>query len=108
MEKDKYYVNLQSREISRIKHGNNAAFTIFATEGDIKSLRKKLDRVHVAENDTFWRAHIPIMPYHHDTANDRYDASFAEALQMIYDLGDKEARAYITETGVLRDRPLDV
>lgn len=106
MEKKKYYVSLQSREISQIKHGNNADFTIHATEGEVIMLRKKLDDVHGADIDTFWRAHVPIMPYHHDASNDRYDKSLSEAFAMIYDLGDEQARTYVEETGILSDKPI--
>lgn len=107
MGKKKYYVSLQSREISQIKHGNNADFTLYATEAEITMLRKKLDSVERAENDTFWRAHIPILPYHNTPSNDRYDRTLTEAFKMIYQLGDDQARAYIEESGVLSDRPID-
>src|SRR5690625_140512 len=107
MEKKKYYVNLQSREISQIKHQNNDAFTINATEDEVRILRKKLDNVHGAEVDTFWRAHVPIMPYHNDPSNDRYDQSLAESLEMIYHLGDEQARSFIEESGLLSERPID-
>lgn len=107
MEKKQYYVSLQSREISQIKHGNNADFTIYATEGEVSMLRTKLDRVYSAEFDTFWRAHVPFIPYHNDASNDRYDQSLTEAFEMIYQLGDEQTRSYIEESGVLSDRPID-
>lgn len=107
MEKKKYYVNLQSREISKIKHENNNAFTVNATTEEVQMLRRKLDNVHGAEVDTFWRSHIPIMPYHNDLSNDRYDKNLTEAFGMIYDLGDEQARSFVKESGVLSDRPID-
>lgn len=107
MEKKKYYVNLQSREISQMKYHNNDAFTIYATQEEIRLLRKKLDNVYEAEVDTFWRSHVPILPYHNDQSNDRYDKNITEAFKMIYQLGDDQARIYMEESGVLGDRPID-
>jgi len=106
-EKKKYYVSLQSREISQIKHGNNADFTIEATDREVTRLRSKLNEIHDAEMGTYWRAHIPIMPYHHDESNDRYDKSITEAFEMLYQLGDEDARTFIEESGILHDRPID-
>lgn len=107
MEKKKYYVSLQSREISQVKHGNNADFTIHATEAEVTMLRKKLDDIYAAELDTYWRAHVPITPYHNDPSNDRYDKSLSEAFEMIYQLGDDQAKSFIEESGFLSDRPID-
>src|SRR5690625_1907659 len=107
MERKKYYVNFQSREISQIKHENNDAFTIHATEQEIQLLRKTLDNVHDSEVDTFWRAHVPIMPYHNDPSNDRYDKSLTEAFEKIHELGDENTRAFVEESGVLSDRKID-
>ncbi len=107
MEKKKYYVNLQSKEISQIQYQNNDMFTIEATDEEVLLLRKKLDGADVAEYDTFWRAHVPIVPYHNDPSNDRYDRNLREAYQMIYDLGDDATRSFIEETGMLGDRPID-
>jgi|SRR5690625_1804236 len=107
MDRKKYYVNLQSREISQIKHKNNANFTIYATDQEVQKLRKTLDNVHGAELGTYWRSHIPIMQYHHDPSNDRYDKSLTEAFATIYELGDEEAKSFIAESGILDDRPID-
>ncbi|MEI3605448.1 hydrolase [Pseudogracilibacillus sp. SE30717A] len=108
MDKKKYYVSLQSREISQIQYQNNNAFTIYATPTEIQMLRKVLDNVHTSEFDTFWRAHVPILPYHNDPSNDRYDESLSNALSIIYELGDEQARKFIEESGILGDRPIDI
>lgn len=104
MNRKKYYVSLQSREISQIKYGNNADFTIYATDEEIRMLRAKLDNMYEAEVGTFWRAHVPFIPYHKDSSNDDYDRGITEAFQMIYDLGDEEAKHHIEDMGVLGDR----
>lgn len=103
MNKEKYYVSVASREISQIKYGNNAEFTVYATDEEIRLLRAKLDNMYEADRGTYWRAHIPIMSYHQDQANDAYDAYMSEAYQMIYDLGDEEAKTHIMSMNVLND-----
>src|SRR5690625_6893396 len=74
MERKKYFVSVASGEISQVQFGNNDDFTIYATDAEVKDLRAKMDVMHNAEIKSFWRAHVPIMPYHHDKANDQYNA----------------------------------
>ncbi|MEW9677074.1 hydrolase [Lentibacillus sp. L22] len=106
MEKKKYFVNMGSQEISSVKYGNNEELVIYATEDEARELRGKMEGMNDADIGAFWRAHVPIMPYHHDQANDDYDSGITEALKMIYDLGNEETKRHITDMGVLGDRPL--
>jgi len=103
MEKKKYYVNMQSREISQIPYHNNTAFTIHATKEEVSFLRQRLENVHKADASSFWRSHVPIMPYHHDEPNDNHDEAMSAAWQMIYDLGDETAQQFIEEHNLLTD-----
>lgn len=103
MEKKTYYVSLQSREISQVKVGNNADFTIFATEDEVVELRSILNKIYDADMGTYWRSHIPIVPYHHDEENDQYDANLKEAYEKIYHLGDESTKTFIEENNLLRD-----
>lgn len=107
MEKKKYYIDMQSREISQIKYQNNHNYQIYATDEEVKELRRLLNQVYEADKDAYWRSHIPFIPYHRDIENDRYDQSFTDALQLIYKLGDEHTREYIETSGVLDDRSLD-
>lgn len=106
MKRKKYYVNLGSGEISQIRFGNNNEFTIHATNDEILLLRSKMENMHGAGWYSFWRAHVPIMPYHNDKSNDRYDSELTEAYQMLYDLGDENVKRHIEEIGVLGTDPL--
>jgi len=101
MKKKKYYVNLQSKEISQIAYQNNTNFVIHATDTEVTLLREKLNNANDAEFDSFFRAHVPIMPYHRDGPNDRYDESLIGAFQMIYELGDDDAKTFIKDSGLL-------
>lgn len=107
MVKEKYYVNLQSQEISQAEHENNHGINIYATKSEVELLRKTFDEVHSAEFMTFFRAHVPIMPYHNAKSNDQYDKSFTDAVRLIHELGDDEARNFIEESGILGNKPLD-
>jgi hypothetical protein len=106
LERKKFYVNIGSGEISQTKFGNNDEFTIHATNDEILLLRSKLNNMHGASWQSFWRAHVPIMPYHNDKPNDRYDDELAETYQMLYDLGDDNVKKHIEEIGVLGNNPL--
>jgi hypothetical protein len=107
MVKEKYFVNLQSKQISQNPHEDNHAITIYATQSEVMSLRKMFNEQQSADFMTFFRSNVPIMPYHNSKSNDRYDKSFTEAIQLMYDLGDEEARKFIEETGILGDKPID-
>lgn len=106
MEKKKYYVSMQSHEISQSISGNNDDFIIHATADEVRLLRAKFDNMRGAEWGTFWRAHVPIVPYHNDQSNDDYDNEMTQAFQMLYDLGDEQTRSHIDSMGILGDRHL--
>ncbi|HLS35472.1 MAG TPA: hydrolase [Bacillota bacterium] len=100
---DKYYIHMQSREISKTPYGNSNYLTIHATEKDIEQLRSIMDNITDADNMSFIRSHVPIVPYHKDSANDDYDEQFSKALKMIYDLGTDETKQHIESMGVLQE-----
>ncbi|MGY0693213.1 hydrolase [Virgibacillus sp. FSP13] len=105
-EKKKFYINMGSREISQMKYHNNEELVIYATEDEASALRHKMNDMDDADFRAFFRAHVPIMPYHNDESNDDYDNGMTEAFQMIYELGDDETRTHIENMGVLSDRQL--
>lgn len=101
MEKKTYYVDIGSGEISQTKYQNNDSFIINATNEEVAMLRAKLNNMDGAAYNSFWRAHVPIMPYHNDKPNDSYDASMVDVYQMLYDLGDETAKNHIKSIGIL-------
>ncbi len=106
MDRETYYVNVGSREITREPYGNRATFTIQANKEEVRLLRAKMDAMQDADNVSFFRAHVPFIPYHKDSSNDTYDSEMNEAFQMIHDLGGDETKADIASMGVLGDRYL--
>ncbi|GIO28600.1 hydrolase [Ornithinibacillus bavariensis] len=103
MEKKKYYIDIGSGEISQTKYQNNDSFTIHATDEEVAMLRAKLNNMDSASMQAFWRAHVPIMPYHNDKPNDHYDTGLVEVYQMLYDLGDDTIKSHIDSIGILED-----
>ncbi len=101
MDRKKYFVSVASGEISQVQFGNNDDFTIYATDSEVRDLRSKMDVMQAAEFKSFWRAHVPIMPYHNDQANDQYNAGIQEAFQLIYQLGDEQTKSNLKSMGVL-------
>lgn len=101
LDKNKYYVNIGTKEISINKDGNNDEFIVHATEDEIVNLREIFDEIEQADNRSFWRSHVPYQHYHQDQANDDFDASMKEAFQKIYDFGDEETKGLIKQMGVL-------
>ncbi|GAB3047444.1 hydrolase [Virgibacillus ainsalahensis] len=103
MEKKNYYVSVGTGEISQIRYDNNDAFVINATEEEVSLLRRKLENLNGASIQSFWRAHVPIKPYHEDKPNDDYDSNMKDTFQMLYDWGDEQTKAHITSMGILTD-----
>ncbi|MGM8216524.1 hydrolase [Bacillaceae bacterium W0354] len=97
MDKRKFYVCVETQEISELKAGNNDQFVIYGGPEDIIKLRECFDEMQDAEYSTFWRAHVPFKEYHHDEDNDSYDECLLRAYKMIYNLGDQETRNHIEQ-----------
>ncbi|WP_100013191.1 hydrolase [Lentibacillus sediminis] len=102
MEKKTYYVNIAAGEISQIPYDNNDEFIIQATQEEVSMLRAHLNNMHDASVDAFWRAHVPIKPYHEDQPNDDYDSNMVKVYQMLHDWGDEAARTHIESIGILK------
>lgn len=103
MDKKKYYVEIGSGEISQVKYQNNDSFTIYATDDEVTLLRARFRNMDGSANDSFWRAHVPIMPYHHDRPNDHYDSEMVDVYRMLYELGDETTKNHIESIGILGD-----
>ncbi|MDG4656435.1 hydrolase [Ectobacillus antri] len=101
MEKQTYYISVGEGSISRSKTANTYSFEIQATDEEIIRLRQLFDSAYVEDIRSFWRSHIPFLEYHHDHANDKYDARLQEAYRMIYELGDGEAKELIAQMGII-------
>ncbi|NGQ94916.1 hypothetical protein G3578_06920 [Brevibacillus sp. SYP-B805] len=95
MEKKRYYVSVQAGTV--MEHQGDAAyeFEIEATPDDVEVLGRLFAQKDSYDVDSFWRSHIPVIPYHIDTENDAHDKSLQEIYAMIYRLGTEETRQHI-------------
>ncbi|SDM12549.1 hydrolase [Sediminibacillus halophilus] len=100
MEKKRYFVNIGTLEISQVQSGNNNDFTIIATDEEVFQLREIFDEMYNSDITAFFRTHLPI-PYHKDSANDRYDTGIVSAFQMLHDLGDEKTKSHINSMHIL-------
>jgi hypothetical protein len=108
MEQDKktYYVDLNSESIIT-QPLDSPSFVIYANEREVNVLRAIFEDKHEADLETYVRAHIPYLEYHHDPQNDHYDASQKIIYSIIYLLGNDEAKQHIEQMGILTDRKSD-
>lgn len=100
-EKKTYYITIGSGEISQSSTDSPWNFKIEATDDEITQLRELMDENHNTEWQNFFRAHVPYVQYHHDRENDAYDENTKQVYQMIYNLGDTEAKTHIETMGIL-------
>ncbi|MFD1020553.1 hydrolase [Thalassobacillus hwangdonensis] len=107
MEKEKYYVNLGTQEISLNHDANNDDFIIQATPEEIIELRTVFDEMYIADEWSFYRSHVPARPYHKDKSNDEYDEGMKRAFRMLHDLGDETTKHHIESMGVLEEYTQD-
>ncbi|MDL4842566.1 hydrolase [Aquibacillus rhizosphaerae] len=101
MEKKKYFVNLATQAITQVQEDDINPYTIYATGEEIFHLREILTEMHDSDMNSFWRAHVPYVPYHNDKSNDSYDEGIVSAFQMIHDLGDDKTKMHIESMGIL-------
>lgn len=107
MERQKYYVNIPHQVINTVRFSDQD-FVVQATKEEAHEIRALLESLREAEIGTFWRSHVPFMPYHRDPSNEQYDKTLTALFQKISDIGDEQAKSYVNESGVLSDRPIDI
>ncbi len=102
-EKKTYYITVGTGEITKSRTDSAWNFKIEATDDEIIQLRELFDQNYSMEWQNFFRAHVPYVQYHHDRENDQYDDTIVQVYQMIYNLGDAEAKQHIESMGIITD-----
>lgn len=95
MEKQAYYIQVANGEIQSRSDVSPWEFRVFANEKEIQDLRGLFKEMNEADSRTFWRAHVPAVPYHMDKDNDQYDKRMMEVYDKLYELGDEDTRSHI-------------
>ncbi|MCL6585676.1 MAG: hydrolase [Anoxybacillus sp.] len=90
-------------EISQVKTASPWDFQIEATDEEIIQLREYFDQNYSTDIQNFFRAHVPYIQYHYDRENDAYDETLKKIYQLIYKLGNEEAKQHIRSMGVISE-----
>jgi hypothetical protein len=105
MEKKKYYVSIHAGpdtgEIRNVKGDSTFDFEIEASEEEVEKIQELFEATQDAAHNSFWRAHVPYIPYHDDKVNDDYDEALVQIYKLLYDLGNTETRNHIESMGIL-------
>lgn len=101
--KKTYYVSMAHGEISQVKTASPWDFQIEATDEEIIQLREYFDQNYSTDIQNFFRAHVPYIQYHYDRENDAYDETLKKIYQLIYQLGNEEAKQHIRSMGVISE-----
>lgn len=101
MEKRRYYISVHAKSI--LENQGEAAYELEmdATPEEAQKLKVLFDELEDFDTATYFRAHIPAIPYHHDSENDGYDYSLKEIYNLIYHLGTEETKAQILSMNIL-------
>ncbi|WP_274648728.1 hypothetical protein [Paenibacillus humicola] len=101
MDKRKYYVSVQARTV--LMNQGDAAYEleIEATPEDIRRLNDLFESVETFETQTYFRAQVPGLAYHHDSENDAYDEHLKLTYELLYELGTEETKAHIRSMNIL-------
>jgi hypothetical protein len=75
-------------------------FEIEATQEELDKLQILFEKLNTYDTGTFWRSHVPVVPYHHDGDNDAYDDTLLEIYSLLNQLGTKETREHLAKMDV--------
>ncbi len=100
-QKYSYYVNIQSHGIYSEPNEAEWDFKINATESQVALLERMFDKTDETDSESYIRAHIPYLEYHHQPENKEYDQHMVMIYTLLYYLGDEKARTHIRSMGIL-------
>ncbi|WP_338551346.1 hypothetical protein [Paenibacillus sp. KS-LC4] len=95
MEKQKYYVSVQSKTIMTRQGDASYEFEIEANSEELQRLLYLFEEMENFDNESLLRNSIPGIPYHHDLENDGYDYYLKEIYNSIQHLGTAETKEHI-------------
>ncbi|RUS47925.1 hypothetical protein [Cohnella sp. AR92] len=95
MDNKHYYVSVQSKTIMHNQGDAPYELEIVASEEEVDKLKDLFAELDEYDQDTFFRAHYPGIPYHHDSQNDRYDYALKQIYGLLNRLGTEETKSHI-------------
>ena len=96
-----YYINIQSHEIFSEPLGAEWDFKIEATTSQLAVLERLFDKTDETDWESYIRAHIPYLEYHHQPQNKEYDLRLHLIYTFLYYLGDEKTRQHIGDMGII-------
>jgi len=99
--KNSYYINIQSHEIFSQPDGVEWDFKIEATSSQLSVLERLFDKTDETDWESYFRAHIPYLEYHHQPQNKEYDLRLYLIYTLLYYLGDENTRQHIGNMGII-------
>jgi len=101
--KHSYYINIQSHELFSEPYGAEWDFKIEATASQAAVLERLFDKTDETDWESYVRAHIPYLEYHHQPQNKEYDLRMILIYSLLYYLGDEKSRLHIRNMGILNE-----
>ncbi|MEH7418419.1 hydrolase [Neobacillus drentensis] len=99
--KQSYYLNIQSHEIFSEPDGVEWDFKIEATSSQLAVLERLFDQTDETDWESYFRAHIPYLEYHHQPQNKEYDRRLYLIYSFLYYLGDEKTRQHVADMGII-------
>ncbi|BBH20106.1 hypothetical protein Back11_14510 [Paenibacillus baekrokdamisoli] len=96
MDKRRYYVSVQARSVMHNQGDAAYELEINATTEEVEKLMELFNEWEEFDEQTFFRAQIPTIPYHHDSENDGYDYFLKDIYKAIYQMGTDETKSHIS------------
>lgn len=104
MDKQTYYVNFQTLEVSSLEAKKTHSLEIHATSLEKQELELTLEGMKTDDFMTFLRSVVPIKLYHEAEHNKHFMKSYEHALEKVYELGTDATKKFIEETGILSNK----
>ncbi|PLS09675.1 hydrolase [Neobacillus cucumis] len=102
-QKHSYYINIQSHEVFSEPDGVEWDFKIEATPSQLAVLERMFDKTDETDWESYIRAHVPYLEYHHQPQNKEYDLRLTLIYSLLYYLGDEKTRQHIGNMGIINE-----
>ncbi|MBP1931199.1 hydrolase [Ammoniphilus resinae] len=106
MDKQKYYISVQSKEIFSDPTIDEWEYEIEATENEVTILQELFNKMQEKDGDTFVPLITPYVPYHDDKPNDDYSDALIQTYRFIHRVGTPEAKEHIESMGMLGNQAM--
>ena len=91
----KVYISVNHQQMYAFPDESAWEYEVTAQRNEIKVFERLFDQLKQVQSKNFWRAHVPIKPYHLDGENDEYDIRMKKVYAWIHEFGTDEARSFI-------------